>query len=117
MNQGGGAGSIKKIWNLFEASATGTGTPLNLTSEKSGSKIVLQVYSEESASFAGKFQVKAFNEANWANVSVINNNGLIAVSSVEEDGIYSLSSSAYLQIRFNVTSLSGGKLTVKAKVY
>jgi len=108
---------IAKKWNVFESSAIGTGTPLILSSEKAGSKIVLQVYSEEGVSFSGKFQVKVFDEANWANVSVINSNGMVAVSSVEADGIYSVTSAAYLQFRFNVTSLTGGKLTVKAKVY
>jgi len=117
MYEGGGAGSIKKVWNLFEASMTGTGTPLILSSEKASSKIVLQVYSDEGVSFVGQFQVKVFDEANWANIAIINHNGMTSLNSVSEDSIYTLSSAAYLQVRFNVTSLSGGKLTVKAKVY
>jgi len=108
--------AIKKIWTLFESSDTGIGTPISLSSEKAGSKISLQVYSE-GATFSGQFQVKVFDEANWANVSVVNDNGMIATSSIEADSIYTLSSCAYLQVRFNVTSLTGGKLTVKAKVY
>jgi len=38
-------------------------------------------------------------------------------SIVTTEGVFTLSASAYLYVRVNVSEVSDGKLTVKAKVY
>jgi hypothetical protein len=106
-----------KTWNFFEATQTGDGTPLILYSESAGGLLDLQFYSDAVITFEAKIQAKLFDEAGWEDIAVSNNATLAVGVPVTTLGLYTCAVGAYRGVRVTVSVLSGGKLTVKGKVY